>query len=413
MSRLRIFSDDNPKHVLFESEHAEAIREQLAKVGVGFEQWPIREIADTASNEQILASYKQEIDALVAQSGFKAVDVVSINPEHPDREVMRAKFLNEHRHKEDEVRYFVRGSGLFTLHIEDKVYEILCRAQDLIRVPDGTKHWFDMGPSPRFTAIRFFTEADGWVGYFTDSDIALKFPRFELYKQPVRAIVTDIEGTTSSISFVREVLFPHARAALPAFIKAKHAEPEVAAWLTRIAEEKSLSADDLDGIIAVLIAWIDADVKHTALKALQGMLWADGYTQGNYRAPIYADAFEQFSRWHDNKIPLYVYSSGSVPAQKLFFGFSEHGDASELFSGYYDTEIGGKREAVSYQAIAKAIGQEPASILFLSDIVEELNAAREAGWQTVLVDRTNDYPTPRIEQCNGHIRVTTFADIVL
>jgi enolase-phosphatase E1 len=413
MSRLRIFPDDNPNIVLFESTQVEAIRSQLAQIGVGFEQWPTRALADNASNEDILASYKAEVDRLIAENGFKAVDVVSINPDHPERESMRAKFLSEHRHKEDEVRYFVRGSGLFTLHINDKVYEILCQAQDLIRVPDGTKHWFDMGAAPYFTAIRFFTEADGWVGYFTDSDIALKFPRFENNVPTVRAIVTDIEGTTSSISFVRDVLFPHARAALPQFIKTEHSKPEVAIWLARIAEEKSLSVNDLDGIIAVLLTWIDADIKHTALKALQGMLWADGYTQDSYRAPIYADAFEQLSRWHENGIPLYVYSSGSVSAQKLFFTFSDHGDTSKLFSGYYDTEMGGKRDKASYQAIAKAIAQEPAHILFLSDIVEELNAAREAGWQTVLVDRLNDYPTPRIEQSNGHQRVTEFTDIVL
>ncbi|MFZ9349045.1 MAG: 1,2-dihydroxy-3-keto-5-methylthiopentene dioxygenase, partial [Arenimonas sp.] len=131
------------------------------------------------SNESILAAYKPEIDQLVAENGFRAVDVVSINPDHPDREAMRAKFLSEHSHKEDEVRFFVRGSGLFTLHIGDRVYEVLCQTQDLIRVPDGTKHWFDMGPAPRFTAIRFFTEADGWVGYFTESGLAERFPRYE------------------------------------------------------------------------------------------------------------------------------------------------------------------------------------------------------------------------------------------
>jgi 1,2-dihydroxy-3-keto-5-methylthiopentene dioxygenase len=146
---------------------------------VGFERWAVRPIADDASNESILAAYKPEIDQLVAENGFRAVDVVSINPDHPEREAMRAKFLSEHSHKEDEVRFFVRGSGLFTLHIGDRVYEILCQTQDLIRVPDGTKHWFDMGPAPRFTAIRFFTEADGWVGYFTESGLAERFPRYE------------------------------------------------------------------------------------------------------------------------------------------------------------------------------------------------------------------------------------------
>ena len=179
MSRLRVFSETVPDTVIFESSDAAVIAEQLQAIGVGFERWAVRQIADDASNEAILAAYKPEIDQLVAENGFRAVDVVSINPDHPEREAMRAKFLSEHSHKEDEVRFFVRGSGLFTLHIEDRVYEIHCQTQDLIRVPDGTKHWFDMGPAPRFTAIRFFTEADGWVGYFTDSGLAERFPRYE------------------------------------------------------------------------------------------------------------------------------------------------------------------------------------------------------------------------------------------
>lgn len=179
MSRLRVFSEIAPDTVLFESSDAAVIAERLQAIGVGFERWTVRPIADDASNESILAAYKPEIDQLVAENGFRAVDVVSINPDHPEREAMRAKFLSEHSHKEDEVRFFVRGSGLFTLHIEDRVYEILCQTQDLIRVPDGTKHWFDMGPAPRFTAIRLFTEADGWVGYFTDSGLAERFPRYE------------------------------------------------------------------------------------------------------------------------------------------------------------------------------------------------------------------------------------------
>ncbi|MFZ9310473.1 MAG: 1,2-dihydroxy-3-keto-5-methylthiopentene dioxygenase [Arenimonas sp.] len=179
MSRLRVFSESAPDTVIFESDDGAAIAAQLAPLGVGFERWAVRPIADDASNESILAAYKPEIDQLVAENGFRAVDVVSINPDHPDREAMRAKFLSEHSHKEDEVRFFVRGSGLFTLHIGDRVYEVLCQTQDLIRVPDGTKHWFDMGPAPRFTAIRFFTEADGWVGYFTESGLAERFPRYE------------------------------------------------------------------------------------------------------------------------------------------------------------------------------------------------------------------------------------------
>ena len=123
--------------------------------------------------------FRTDRGRLVDANGFKTVDVVSIAPDNPQKEAMRAKFLDEHFHKEDEVRFFVAGSGLFTLHVGGKVYEVLCEQGDLIAVPDGTTHWFDMGPEPSFVAIRFFTEPDGWVGHFTGTDIAGKFPRYE------------------------------------------------------------------------------------------------------------------------------------------------------------------------------------------------------------------------------------------
>lgn len=228
----------------------------------------------------------------------------------------------------------------------------------------------------------------------------------------IKAVVTDIEGTTSPISFVREVLFPYARSALPGFVANHHRRPEVAHWLGRVAEETGVSANDLDSLIEILQGWIDQDRKHTALKALQGMIWVDGYLSADFHAPVYEDAHTQLLRWHARHLPLYVYSSGSVTAQKLFFGFTEHGDMTSLFSGYFDTESGGKREAQSYRHIAQAIGQPAEDILFLSDIVAELDAAREAGWQTVLVDRLNDYPEPRLDDaCNGHRRITGFTQL--
>ncbi|MFM6988598.1 MAG: acireductone synthase [Arenimonas sp.] len=228
----------------------------------------------------------------------------------------------------------------------------------------------------------------------------------------IGAVVTDIEGTTSSIAFVREVLFPYARSALPGFLQEHHDRPDVAPWLRRVAEETQQSADDLDGITDTLLAWIGADRKHTALKALQGMVWVDGYEKATYAAPVYGDAAEALRAWHARGIPLYVYSSGSVPAQKLFFGFTEHGDLRPLFSGYFDTETGGKREAASYHAIAAAIGKPASELLFLSDIVEELDAAREAGWRTALVDRRADYPEARTgEATHGHQRVERFDQI--
>jgi 1,2-dihydroxy-3-keto-5-methylthiopentene dioxygenase len=180
MSRLRIFEATDPAQPLFDSRDGEAIAAELVKIGVTFERWQASApVAPGAAPEDVIQAYRADIDRLVAQHGFKTVDVVSIAPDNPNRAEMRRKFLDEHFHKEDEVRFFVAGSGLFTLHVDGKVYEIECVKDDLIAVPDGTKHWFDMGDSPSFVAIRFFTEPDGWVGHFTGTDIAQKFPRYE------------------------------------------------------------------------------------------------------------------------------------------------------------------------------------------------------------------------------------------
>jgi len=180
MSRLRIFDEANPGQPLSSTEDLAAIASQLREIGVRFEQWRAsKPVEPGASPEAVMDAYRADIDKLVAENGFKTVDVVSIAPDNPNKEAMRAKFLEEHFHKEDEVRFFVAGSGLFILHVGDKVYEIRCEQGDLVGVPDGTTHWFDMGPEPSFIAIRFFTEPDGWVGHFTGTDIAQRFPRYE------------------------------------------------------------------------------------------------------------------------------------------------------------------------------------------------------------------------------------------
>ncbi|KRD74525.1 acireductone synthase [Lysobacter sp. Root983] len=228
---------------------------------------------------------------------------------------------------------------------------------------------------------------------------------------PIRAILTDIEGTTSSISFVKDVLFPYARRALPGFVKARGREPAVRKWLDAVATESGGVCQD-EMIVEVLQGWIDEDRKHTALKALQGMVWADGYQGADFTAHIYPDAALALRAWHAAGLPLYVYSSGSVPAQRLFFGHSDDGDLTGLISGWFDTEIGGKREAASYARIAESIGLPAGEILFLSDVVEEVDAAREAGLATVLIDRLEDYPQPREgEAAHGHARLTSFAQV--
>ncbi|MEN1928478.1 acireductone dioxygenase [Luteimonas sp. MJ250] len=180
MSRLRIFADDAPGAALLDTSDGDAIARELGAIGVTFERWQAnRPIAAGASQDEVLAAYRADIDRISAERGFTTVDVVSIAPDNPKRDEMRKTFLDEHFHKEDEVRFFVAGSGLFVLHVDERVYEIECVRNDLIAVPDGTTHWFDMGPEPEFVAIRFFQQPDGWVGHFTGTDIARKFPRYE------------------------------------------------------------------------------------------------------------------------------------------------------------------------------------------------------------------------------------------
>ena len=180
MSRLRIFADDAPDTALVDTRDGAEITRELGRIGVTFERWEAsRPVTAGASQAEVLAAYAEDIARISAERGFTTVDVVSIAPDHPKREEMRASFLDEHFHKEDEVRFFVAGSGLFTLHVDDRVYEIECVKDDLIAVPDGTTHWFDMGPEPEFVAIRFFQQPDGWVGHFTGTDIAQRFPRYE------------------------------------------------------------------------------------------------------------------------------------------------------------------------------------------------------------------------------------------
>lgn len=202
-----------------------------------------------------------------------------------------------------------------------------------------------------------------------------------------RVILTDIEGTTSSISFVKDVLFPYARERLPAFVETHADTPEVVHWLHEAAKEAGLVSATQQEIIDLLVAWIDADRKSTALKALQGMIWQDGYASGEYRAHVYPEVAARLREWVAAGKRVYVYSSGSVPAQKLFFAYSEAGDLTPLFSGYFDTETGPKRETESYRRITEAIGVPAADVLFLSDIVQELDAAKTAGMQTILLAR--------------------------
>ncbi|WP_298281039.1 acireductone synthase [Acidocella sp.] len=191
---------------------------------------------------------------------------------------------------------------------------------------------------------------------------------------PPAAILTDIEGTTTPISFVHRVLFPYARARMAGFVASNHPA------LDDVPEPR----------LETLLGWMDRDEKITALKTIQGIIWAEGYESGALTSEIYEDVPPALRRWARAGLRLYVYSSGSVAAQKLLFGHSSAGDLNGLFQANFDTRVGPKREAASYGAIAKGIGLLAEEVLFLSDVEAELDAAAEAGLRTCQLVRETD-----------------------
>jgi len=214
----------------------------------------------------------------------------------------------------------------------------------------------------------------------------------------IHAILTDIEGTTTDIAFVHEVLFPYARVHIGEFVRTHAQDPAVRDQIEAVAAEVGRPLL-VDQTIGQLLRWIDEDKKITPLKALQGMIWETGYKTGDFQGHVYPDAEKNLRAWHAAGKKLYVYSSGSVQAQKLLFGYTPYGDLTPLFSGYFDTRIGDKRAAASYERIRESISRPAGEFLFLSDIGEELDAALAAGMQTcwLMRDRTPD-PTARHRQ---------------
>lgn len=221
----------------------------------------------------------------------------------------------------------------------------------------------------------------------------------------IRAIVTDIEGTTSDIRFVHNVLFPFARQHLATFIQAQQHDPAVKAALDAVRAEAGTPDADLSTLTTILYGYMDEDRKSTGLKALQGMIWRDGYLNRHFKGHLYPDVLPALKQWHQQGIRLYVYSSGSVDAQKLLFGYSDAGDICSLFSGYFDTHVGAKRERASYLNIASQIGLPASELLFLSDIHQELDAAAGAGWHTVQLIRG------AADNESRHRQVTDFSQI--
>lgn len=222
----------------------------------------------------------------------------------------------------------------------------------------------------------------------------------------IKAILTDIEGTTSAVSFVFDVLFPYARKHLPTYVRTYASQPDVAAQLDAVRQESGEPGASTERVIEILLEWIAADRKATPLKTLQGMVWAKGYRAGQLKGHVYPDAVAALRRWHEAGYRLYVYSSGSVQAQKLIFGCSEAGDLTPLFSDFFDTTTGNKRESEAYERIARAVGLPAEQVLFLSDVVQELDAARAIGMRTCGLAREGG-------ELAGHPVVASFDDIDL
>jgi enolase-phosphatase E1 len=197
------------------------------------------------------------------------------------------------------------------------------------------------------------------------------------------AIVTDIEGTTTPIAFVHDVLFPYARARLPAILDDPRPD-----YAEAIAEARALAGGR--PVLDALLGWMDADAKVTPLKTLQGLIWDEGFRKGDLHGRLYPDVAPALRGWHASGIGLYVYSSGSEAAQRLLFGHSDAGDLGGLFTGFFDTRIGAKREAGSYRLIARDIGLPASSILFLSDVEQELDAAADTGLSVCQLVRPDD-----------------------
>jgi enolase-phosphatase E1 len=221
------------------------------------------------------------------------------------------------------------------------------------------------------------------------------------------AIVTDIEGTTSSISFVKDQLFPYARSRIAAFVADNIASAEVQDCLRQSRELAGVAGASDDEVVEMLTRWIDEDRKVTPLKTLQGLMWAEGFAAGELSGHVYGDVVDALRAWRAAGFSLWVFSSGSIKGQKLIYGHTAFGDLNPFFSGYFDTAIGPKIAASSYTAIAKAIGLPPGRILFLSDHTGELDAARAAGFGTAALNRGETV----LPEGHGHPEFNSFADI--
>jgi enolase-phosphatase E1 len=231
-----------------------------------------------------------------------------------------------------------------------------------------------------------------------------------------RAVLLDIEGTVTPISFVHDVLFPYARAHVNSYLSQHFHQPEIEADMTKLREEQASDTEELrqppidsiDTIVTYVNRLIDLDRKSPALKSLQGKIWKAGYDDRSLKSPVYPDVAEAFERWSDAAIKINIFSSGSVLAQRLLFAHTDSGDLTHYIDQYFDTAVGKKTDPRSYLTIAAKLRFDPTHILFVSDVVAELDAAKNAGMQVRLCVRPGNPPQPASEMRS----ITSFASLI-
>lgn len=370
------------------------IRAFFTARNIYFDQWSCDVVFDdAATQEEIIKAYEKDLQPFMEAGGYQTADVISINKLTENYEAIRNKFLAEHTHSEDEIRFFVDGQGLFWFNLDNEpVFNLLCEQGDLISVPAGTKHWFDAGATAPFVkAIRIFIDMSGWVPHYTESKEELKFADFVVpTRNKVKFILTDIEGTTSSVNFVYEVLFPYFRAhlnELPSLLNHPDVQQAIEDTQQLHRDETGQELTTAEEVIAILEQWSREDRKVTPLKTIQGVIWKKGYESGEIKGHVYPEVAQCLENWKELGLKMGVFSSGSVAAQKLIFANSVNGDLTPYFEAYFDTTTGGKREVETYRKIADQLNLPAKEILFLSDIREELKAAEEAGFQTIQLVR--------------------------
>jgi 1,2-dihydroxy-3-keto-5-methylthiopentene dioxygenase len=385
----------------------QAVQQRLAEIGIEYETWqPAYPIPESASADEVLDAYSSELEWLKLRGGFATADVIDINPQTAGLPEMLARFNREHWHDEDEVRFILAGRGVFHIHPPaGAVVAIEVEPGDLIRVPRGTRHWFDLCAERRIRAIRLFQDPSGWTPHYTKTGVDKRYQPVCFGPSHVTSLsfkyqtgpsvrLLDIEGTVTPVSFVYQTLFPYARRRLQTFLTAaRDKELEIALQsLCKDRLEDWLSGDRPPEADSEYLLWLmDRDRKSTALKIIQGRIWQRGFENGELVTDVFPDVAPALERWTASGQRVAIFSSGSVLAQQLLFRHTPHGDLTRFLAAYFDTGTGAKRDPDSYRSIAAKLGCPASEIQFISDVTAELDAAAQAGMETVLAVRPGNH----------------------